>query len=90
MSRLRVDYPRTATRRAVEAVGGLSKAATICGVTPVSVQSWLRAGRVPGLHEALALAQAARMDVWALDATAVDPVVDPTPSAPPPIDALLQ
>ena len=48
---------KTTVARAVEAVGGPTKAAAICGVSNTAIHNWLRKGRVTSLRSALKLAE---------------------------------
>lgn len=63
-------YPDTATLRAVQAAGGITATARLCSVTTRAVQKWCGAGVVPGLREALLVADAAGVDVRTLAAEA--------------------
>jgi DNA-binding transcriptional regulator YdaS (Cro superfamily) len=50
--------PRKSTiARAVDAVGGPTKAALLCGVSNGAVHDWLRKGRVTSLRSALKLSE---------------------------------
>lgn len=61
------NTPTAPLRRAVEELlGGLTATSRLCGVTPVSVQKWLRAGGVPTLAHALTIADAAGIDIRTL------------------------
>ena len=48
---------RTAIARAVDAVGGPTKAAVLCGVSNAAVHDWLRKGRMTSLRSALKLSE---------------------------------
>ena len=50
-------------KKAVDKVGGVRKAAAICGVSTQAVYLWIKAGRLNGLREAFLLADAADMNV---------------------------
>lgn len=50
-------------RRAVSKVGGIKRAAQICDVTGQTVHNWIGAGRIPGVARAIALAEAAKIDI---------------------------
>jgi hypothetical protein len=58
MSRKRTPNERkTAIARAVEAVGGPTKASVLCGVSNTAIHNWLRKGRVTSLRSALKLSE---------------------------------
>lgn len=67
MSPRPITYADSATLRAVRAVGGILAASRVCGVSRRAVQNWCEAGAVPGLADALALADAAGIDVRTLE-----------------------
>jgi hypothetical protein len=48
---------KTAVARAVQAVGGRTKAAILCGVSHTAIHNWLRKGRVTSLRSALKLSE---------------------------------
>jgi hypothetical protein len=48
---------KSVVARAVEAVGGRSKAAILCGVSHNAIHNWLRKGRVTSLRSALKLSE---------------------------------
>ena len=59
-------YPDSATLRAVQACGGVTATARLCGITSRAVQFWLVRGAVPSLREALLVADLAGVDVRTL------------------------
>ncbi len=54
---------KNAVYQAVMALGGQTKAANLLKVSGVSIQNWIRNGRVPLARHAVRLAEATGMDV---------------------------
>ena len=63
MKRRKEKHQENAVARAVTAVGGPTKAATLCGVSNTAVHRWIRSGSVTLLRHALALSRASGISV---------------------------
>ena len=63
---------QSAVARAVEAVGGPTKAALLCGVSNGAVHDWLRKGRVTSLRSALKLSEKSGIPIEEFAADEVD------------------
>lgn len=63
MKRRKKKDQESAVARAVAAVGGPTKAATLCGVSNTAVHRWIRSGGVALLRHALALSRASGVPI---------------------------